>query len=120
MDNRLSSNAAAQAPQGDSINRKRTFWASVIFTFVAITSFIFAIFLVGRMPTWQTYSILALTAIALVIDVIATVSILRGRVTAGLLLLYWSLLFTVSLNALLVAKVLYLWPHHRRCLDGDG
>ena len=104
MDNRLSSNVDAEALQGDTINRKRVFWASVIFTFVAITSFIFDIFLVGRMPTWQAYSILALTAIALVIDVIATVSILRGRMTAGLLLLYWSLLFTVPPNALLVTN----------------
>jgi GAF domain-containing protein/HAMP domain-containing protein len=104
MDNRLSSNVDTQAPQGDSVNRKRAFWASVIFTLVAIISFIFAIFLVGRIPTWQAYAILALTAIALVIDVIATVSILRGRLTAGLLLLYWSLLFTVSLNALLVTN----------------
>jgi GAF domain-containing protein/HAMP domain-containing protein len=104
MDNRLSSNIDAQAPQGDSVNRKRAFWASVIFTFVAITSFIFAIFLIGRMPTWQAYAILMLTAIALVIDVIATVLILRGRTTAGLLLLYWSLLLTVPLNVLLVTN----------------
>jgi GAF domain-containing protein/HAMP domain-containing protein len=104
MANLLSSNFDAQAPQGDSVNRKRAFWASIIFTFVAVTSFIFAIFLVGRMPTWQSYAILALTTIALVIDVTATILIVRGRITAGLLLLYWSLLFTVSLNVLLVTN----------------
>jgi len=92
-------------PSGDrTIKTQRAFWSAIIFTAVALISFIFSLFLVGRMPSWQVYTIAALTAVALVVDIIGAVLIWRGRTELGLKFFYWSLLFTVPPNVLLVSN----------------
>ncbi|MBK8617516.1 MAG: GAF domain-containing protein [Anaerolineales bacterium] len=104
MNNSLSHNPTNQPAQGESINRQRVFWASIIFTAVAAISFVFSFFLIGGSPVWQSYLILAITTIALIVDVISVVLITRGQLEQGLKYLFWSTLFTVPPNALLVTN----------------
>jgi GAF domain-containing protein/HAMP domain-containing protein len=114
----------------ETINVQRAFWAAIIFTFVALTSVVTSVFLVGSNPIWQVYTIAAITVIALAADFIGMVLIWRGRTGLGLNFFYWSLMFTVPPNALLVTNttpyligivlvvgavhVFYLQPRARR------
>ena len=104
MDKSLSHNTTNQPEQGETINRQRVFWASIIFTVVALISFAFSFFLIARSPVWQSYVISAITAVALAIDVFSVVLVWRGRLEQGLKYLFWSTLFTVTPNALLVTS----------------
>ena len=92
----------------ETINKQRAFWAATIFTFVAFISFVFALFLVSRSPIWQVYAIVAITAVALAADIIGTVLIWRGRTDLGLRYLFWSLMFTVPPNVLLVTNTTWI------------
>ncbi len=104
MDKSLSPNTTNQPEQGETINRQRVLWASIIFTVVALISFVFSFFLIARLPVWQSYVISVITAVALAIDVLSVVLVLRGRLEQGLKYLFWSTLFTVPPNALLVTN----------------
>ncbi len=104
MNNSLSPNPTNRTMQEEPINGQRVFWASIIFTAVALISFVFSFFLIGRSPVWQSYVITAITAVALVVDVFAVILVRRGRLEQGLKYLFWSTLFTVPPNALLVTN----------------
>lgn len=104
MNNRLSLRTNNSPTPDETINKQRALRAAFVFTLVALTSFIFALFLFGRTPIWQVRVIIAITAIAVVTDIIGTTLIWRGRADLGLKYLYWSLLLTVPPNALLVSN----------------
>lgn len=106
---KLTSPISNDHPSSDeAINKQRAFWAAIIFTFVAFASFVFALFLVSRTPIWQVYAIATITAVALAVDIIGTVLIWRGRVDLGLRYLFWSLMFTVPPNVLLVTNTTWI------------
>ena len=104
MNNSLSPNSTNQSVQEEPINKQRVFWASIIFTVVALISFVFSFFLIARTPVWQAYVISAITAVALAVDVFSVILVWRGRLEQGLKYLFWSTLFTVAPNALLVTS----------------
>jgi len=103
MNNSLSLNSN-QPVEGELINSQRVFWAAIIFTVVALISFLFSLFLIARTPAWQTYVISVITAIALAIDVYSVILVQRGRLEQGLKFLFWSTLLTVPPNALFVTN----------------
>ena len=105
MDNLITPNSNDHPTEDEIINKQRAFWAAIIFTAVALISFVFSIFLMGRSPIWQVYTISVISFIALIVDIVGTVLIWQDRTALGLKLLYWSVLFTLPPNALLVTGV---------------
>jgi len=104
MTNNLSSNHDHHPVNEEAINRQRVFWASIIFTVVALISFAFSFFLIARNPAWQSYVISTITFVALVVDVYSVILVRHGRLGKGLRYLFWSTLFTVPPNVLLVSN----------------
>lgn len=104
MDNPTSIVPGNPSQREESVSAQRVFWAAILFTLVALASFIFSLVLVRNFPVWQIYAVSALTAIALMADITGLLFILRGRTLLGIKWLYWSLMIAIPPNALLATN----------------
>jgi len=89
----------------EEFNIPRIFRTTIIYTIVAFSSLVLAVFLIPSFPIWQVFLMTVIAVLSFCFDIAALALLRRNQPAKALKILYWSSIVTVPLNTLLFVDV---------------